>query len=252
MKISSFVVSLGAEAVWAPGRVGMLYRDLVPDHQGGSVVASQIRIEAGGAVADYVHYHDVRFQAIYCYKGWVRVVYEDQGPSFVMRPGDCVLQPPGIRHRVLESSAGMEVIEVACPAGHPTFADHTMTLPTPVLRPLREFAGQRFVRHQGAEAGWQPWRLRGFECQDTGIAAATDGFASVRIVRATGSVVSEPLRHDTDVLFLFVLDGGLTLDVTGHTRTRLTAGDAVVLPSTLRCAIAERRAETALFEVAWP
>ena len=43
----SFVLSLGAEAAWAIGRVGMLYRDLVPDHQGGSVVASQIRIEAG-------------------------------------------------------------------------------------------------------------------------------------------------------------------------------------------------------------
>jgi quercetin dioxygenase-like cupin family protein len=40
---------------------------------------------------------------IYCHRGWVRVVYEDQGEPFVMHPGDCVLQPPGIRHRVLEA-----------------------------------------------------------------------------------------------------------------------------------------------------
>ena len=29
---------------------------------------------------------------IFVRAGWVRVVYEDAGPSFVMRPGDCVLQ----------------------------------------------------------------------------------------------------------------------------------------------------------------
>ena len=247
-----FVVSRAAEAVWAPGRVGMLYRDLVPDRQGGSVVASQIRIEADGPVADYVHHHDVRFQAIYCYKGWVRVVYEDQGPPFVLQPGDCVLQPPGIRHRVIESSARMEVIEVACPSGHETFADHDLTLPTPELRPLREFAGQRFVRHQASKAQWRSWRLPGFECQDAGIAAATDGFASVRRVRATRTAASEPWRHDADFLFVFVLEGELSLEVDGQARPRLTAGDAVVLPSTLRYALADRSAETTLLEVAWP
>ena len=67
--------------------------------------------------------------------GWVRVVYEDQGPPFVVEAGDCVLQPPGIRHRVLESSAGLEVVEVTCPAAHPTHADHDMTLPTPAVAP---------------------------------------------------------------------------------------------------------------------
>lgn len=83
---------------------------------------------------DYVHFHKVRFQMIYCYKGWVRVVYEDQGPPLVMRAGDCVLQPPRIRHRVLESSPGLEVIEIGCPAEHETFADHDLQLPTPVVQ----------------------------------------------------------------------------------------------------------------------
>ena len=48
----------------------------------------------------------------------------------MMREGDCVLQPPGIKHRVLESSAGLEVIEVACPAEHETTRDHEIDLPT--------------------------------------------------------------------------------------------------------------------------
>jgi quercetin dioxygenase-like cupin family protein len=50
----------------------------------------------------------VRFQMIYCRKGRVEVVYEGQGPSFTLYPGDCVLQPPGIRHRVLQSAEDLE------------------------------------------------------------------------------------------------------------------------------------------------
>ena len=53
---------------------------------------------------------------IYCYKGWVRVVHEDQRPSFILQAGDCVLQPPEIRHQVLECSPGLEVIEISSPA----------------------------------------------------------------------------------------------------------------------------------------
>lgn len=42
--------------------------------------------------------------------------------------------PPCIRHRVLESSAGAEVVEIGSPAEYITMADHTMTL-TARLRP---------------------------------------------------------------------------------------------------------------------
>ncbi|HEY6461485.1 MAG TPA: hypothetical protein VIY73_15065, partial [Polyangiaceae bacterium] len=113
----SFVLtSAGDEASWVRGRAGMRYRDLVPDRRGGRFIASHIQLREGGPVPDYVHFHEVRFQVIYCRAGWVRVVYEDQGPPFVLDAGDCVLQPPRIRHRVLESSAGAEVIEVGSPA----------------------------------------------------------------------------------------------------------------------------------------
>ena len=94
-----------------------------------------------------------------------------------------MLQPPEIRHRVLRSSPGSEVIEIGCPALHETFADHAMTLPTPHLLPERDFGGQRFVRHVAAAATWLPWRASGFEMRDTGIAAATDGLAGARVVR---------------------------------------------------------------------
>jgi quercetin dioxygenase-like cupin family protein len=230
----------------------MLYRDLVADRQGGSMVASHVRIQTAGPVADYVHHHRVRFQAIYCYKGWVRVVYEDQGPPFVLQPGDCVLQPPGIRHRVLESSAGLEVVEVASPAEHETFADHDLPLPTGTLRPHRTFEGQRFVRHQASAAIWQPYGLDGFESRDTGIAEASGGLASVQVLRAVGTPTSRWHRHDAEPRFLFLLAGRLTLRLDGRQSHPLTEGDALVIPSTQPCAFAECSAGTELLEVAWP
>ena len=249
----SFVLSAGRDdAIWGTGRAGMRYRDLVPDRQGGSFIASHIRIPDGGPVPDYVHYHKIRFQMIYCYRGWVRVVYEDQGPPFLLQAGDCVLQPPRIRHRVLESSPGLEVIEISCPAEHDTLADHELALPTPSVRPRRDFQGQLFVRHQAAAATWRPWRLTSFECRDTGIDAATDGLASVRVARPSGTPVPQFCRHDAELLFLFVLEGGLTLHCEDRDSCRLAAGDSLVLPATMSYAFAECSRELELLEVAMP
>ena len=103
----------------------MLYRDLIPGRLGGRYIASHISIPEGGPVADWVHFHRIALQMIYVRRGWVRVVYEDQGEPFVMREGDLVLQPPEIRHRVLESSAGLEVVEISAPRS---------TRPSPTMR----------------------------------------------------------------------------------------------------------------------
>jgi hypothetical protein len=48
----------------------MQYRDLLPSRLGGRYIASHIRIPDGGPVPDYVHYHRVRFQMIFCKAGW--------------------------------------------------------------------------------------------------------------------------------------------------------------------------------------
>ncbi len=197
---------------WRTGRAGMQYRDLIPGRLGGAAIASQIRIPAGGAVPDYVHYHRVRFQMIYCRAGWVRVVYEDQGPPFVLEAGDCVLQPPGIRHRVLEASPGLEVIEIGAPAEHETFVDHALSLPTGRLAPERRFGGQRFVRHRARDAAWRPWRLDGVASRDTGIAAATDDLADVRVVRASREIATTLSPRASECLIFFVLQGELGLN----------------------------------------
>ncbi len=237
---------------WIVGRAGMHYRDLIPGHLGGRIIASHIRIPGGGPVPDMVHYHAVGFQLIFCYRGWVNLVYEDQGPPFILGAGDCVIQPPEIRHRVLEASENLEVIEVGVPAEHVTTIDHDLTLPTPARNPDRVFGGQKFRHHKAAEAVWQPWRIAGFETRDTGIADATLGVASVQVARRRDSASEQTTSHQTDILFTFVLEGAMTLRARGRDSQALTAGDAFVIPPDTRTAYANCSSDLELLEVSLP
>lgn len=245
------VVRAAGAAAWRTGRAGMQYRDLVPDRQGGRYIASHIRIPDGGPVPDYVHFHAIRFQIIYCHKGWVRVVYQDQGEPFVMRPGDCVLQPPGIRHRVLEASPGLEVIELGMPAVHATHVDHDLALPTPgAADPDRAYGGQRFVRFQATGARFAPAALAGFDACELGIAAATGGLGAVSLLRpahGTGSVRAAH-RHDAELWFHVVLRGELTLD----DHHRLAEADAFTIPAGRPFTWSDPSADLELLEVALP
>ena len=225
-----FVISrLGGADAWGTGRASMQYRDLIPSRLGGRFIASHIRIPEGGPVPDYVHYHRVRFQMIFCKAGWVRVVYEDQGAPLVMHAGDCVLQPPEIRHQVLEASPGMEVIEIGSPAVHETLADHDLALPNDRLDPERCFSGQRFMHHVAQEAKWRPWRIAGFEARETGIAAATKGLAGVQVIRSSGGH-SGTIRHHGEFHFLFVLRSGLGVG-NGTGRNQLRENESCVIPA---------------------
>ena len=226
------VSKLSAEVSMTTGRAGMIYRDLIPGRLGGRVIASHIHIPNGGPVPDYVHYHRVKFQMIYCKSGWVRVVYEDQGESFVMHAGDCVLQPPEIRHRVLESSDNLEVIEISSPAEHETFAEHEITLPTSTLNPDRDFSGQKFVRHIATETQWQPWRFPGFVSRNTGIDMATAGFASAETVRGEVGATITDTKKSHELFFVFVLNGSVSLSTKdSNQKTILNINSSVALPS---------------------
>src|SRR5499426_135735 len=228
-----FVISRpGATSdAWYVGRAGMQYRDLIPGRLGGRFIASHIRIPDGGETQDYVHYHKALFQMIYCKAGWARVVYEDQGPPFALEAGDCVLQPPEIRHRVLESSPGLEVIEVACPAEYETCADNEMRLPTRDVLPERLFGGQRFVRHRARESSWEPWRLDGFKARDTGVAASTNGLAAARVVKSNSAITAMAQAHAGELLFLFILQGEIRIDSRVQGNHQLLAGDSCAIPA---------------------
>jgi mannose-6-phosphate isomerase-like protein (cupin superfamily) len=229
----SFVVTRNDPGAWRVGRAGMQYRDLIPDRQGGRFIASHIRIPNGGPVPDYVHYHAVRFQMIYCFKGWVRLVYEDQGEPFVMKEGEHLLQPPKIRHRVLECSPGLEVIEIGSPAIHTTHGDGRTILPTSTVRREREFDGQRFV-----------WCRSGEE----GISRASGGRANARVLTTAGT--SEG-THDAELFFGFVLSGAMTVTCDGA-EERIGAADAFAIPAQRRFELAKGTPDLAWLEVTLP
>jgi quercetin dioxygenase-like cupin family protein len=228
----------------------MQYRDLGPSRLGGAVIASHIRIPDGGPVPDMVHFHKVGFQLIFCIKGWVDVVYEDQGPKIRLTAGDCFIQPPEIRHRVLEASDGIEVIEIGVPAEHVTEIDHVMTLPTPHLRPDREWQGQRFVFNQGAKGQFAPFRIPGFVARDTTINHNTKGVASVMVARPQGT--APWTNHAGDILFTFVLSGQMTLEGEGKDPYRLSPGDAFVIPPGLATRYSDTTPDLELLEVSLP
>jgi mannose-6-phosphate isomerase-like protein (cupin superfamily) len=221
-------------AGFGEGRAGMQYRDLISDRYGGCFIASHIRIVDGGPVADYVHHHHIRFQMIFCVRGWVNVVYEDQGPPILLEAGDCFLQPPHIRHRVLESSDNMEVVEIACPAEHETCVDHDIALPTECVNPERNFGGQKFVFHSAKKSPWLPWHVAGFEYQDTGINDATNGIANAVVVRASGAADDLSLMHDEEIRFLFVLQGKASF-AQGNERCELGPDSSCAIPAGLPC-----------------
>lgn len=207
------------------GRAGLLYRDLIPSRLGGRYIASHISIPEGGLVADWIHYHRVALQMIHVRRGWVQVVYEDQGEPFVMTEGDLVLQPPEIRHRVLESSEGLEVVEVTAPALHATFADHELELPNGSV-PERSFGGQCFLRHVADHSRWCP--LYGGEAQETGLGMATAELSNARTIRpGAGDRIDFP-AHAGELVFGFVLDGSASLEFRG--RHEVNGANSFVIP----------------------
>ncbi len=219
---------------WVTGRAGMRYRDLVPGRHGGAYIASHIHVPVGGPVPDYVHHHDIAYQLIFCHRGWVRVIYQDQGPSFVMEPGHCVLQPPGIRHQVLEASDDLYVVEITCPAEHRTNLDHDLALPTEAVLPDRSYGGQRFVHHR-ADQPWSAAPENGFIEQRTAIDDATDGLAQVRLLEAAendGGRAELPLGHSDDFRFLFVVGGAADFRSSDPSVEALREGSSVSVPPT--------------------
>jgi uncharacterized RmlC-like cupin family protein len=120
----AFIVNhVGEEAFKIDGlRRYARYRDLgVKDATHGMVVAHVIRFipPCDPKEVSKEHYHDTEFQMIYVLKGWITSSFEDQG-THTMKAGDAWLQPPRIKHKVLDYSDDCEVLEIVMPANFKT------------------------------------------------------------------------------------------------------------------------------------
>lgn len=86
----------------------------------GAAVAHVIRFVPPCTEAVRVwHTHDVEFQMIYVLKGWITTEMEGHAPVR-METGSSWLQPPKIRHRVVDYSPDCEVLEIVLPADFET------------------------------------------------------------------------------------------------------------------------------------
>ena len=119
----SFTVSHLNELDFKPDglRTYALYRDLgIAKATGGLCQAHVIRLLS--PCTDEVrkrHVHAAELQLIYVLKGWVKNEFEGQGVQ-MMSAGSCFLQPPGIKHTVLDYSADVELLEIIVPADFKT------------------------------------------------------------------------------------------------------------------------------------
>jgi mannose-6-phosphate isomerase-like protein (cupin superfamily) len=118
----TFVAShLDANAFEGGLRSYAKYRDLgIAAATNGLAVAHVIKMipPCDPAVVSKRHYHDVEFQMIYVLKGWISGEYD--GETVTMREGSCWLQPPKIKHTVLDYSHDCELLEIILPADFAT------------------------------------------------------------------------------------------------------------------------------------
>ena len=123
-----FVAALADEAKFEKGLRGCFeYRDLgVGNATEGQFHAAVSRVQPGAKGAQEIrttgmHRHLCDFQMFYVLKGWVTMVYENEG-EFTFREGDCCMQPAGIAHNEIQCSADFECLEIYSPAVHKTVA----------------------------------------------------------------------------------------------------------------------------------
>ena len=105
-------------------RTYALYRDLgIAAATGGLCQAHVIRLLS--PCTDEVrkrHSHEPELQLVYVLQGWVKNEFEGEGVQ-MMSAGSCWLQPPGIKHRVLDYSADAELLEIIVPAEFKTIEE---------------------------------------------------------------------------------------------------------------------------------
>jgi len=93
------------------------YRDLgMSKATGGLLQAHVIRMvpPCDPAVVSKRHFHDVDLQMIYVLNGWIKGEYD--GEVMTLHKGAAWLQPPRIKHTVLDYSEDCELLEIVVPA----------------------------------------------------------------------------------------------------------------------------------------
>jgi quercetin dioxygenase-like cupin family protein len=102
-----------------PGRREFLeFRDLgVESASGGRMRAQMLSVVPGAKVPKLTgwHYHTCQSQIVHVLKGWMDLEYED-GRRLLVKAGDTLFTPGGMRHNELAISDDLELFEIFVPA----------------------------------------------------------------------------------------------------------------------------------------
>jgi mannose-6-phosphate isomerase-like protein (cupin superfamily) len=128
-EVWDYVHNKASDADWTEGLRDIFeYRDLgIKGGTKGDYVAHIVKAN-GKKSADEVqqwHVHDCNFQFVYVLEGWAVFEYEGQGVRKIQK-GDCILQTPNLKHREIECSDDLEILEIVAPAN---FETHVVEAP---------------------------------------------------------------------------------------------------------------------------
>lgn len=202
------------------------------------------------------HVHDVDFQMVYLFKGWISYEFEGVGP-IVMRPGSAWTQPPGIRHTVTGYSDDCELMELVMPVEYATIdVDPAGTSPdeaNPIDHLLtRNAVPQRFVVGRPDDpvapaAGFPPRTMQ----RDFGFSAATDGLVDGCELRfGTDGTGDAATALPPNVLRLsYVLDGSLEVSEDGGPPVSMGRGTCWLERPETRCPLLSWTAGARMFQI---
>ncbi len=61
------------------------------------------------------HWHDMDVHAVFVIRGHITFRYRDVPGEFVVRAGECITQPAGVPHNVIDRSDDLELLELTLP-----------------------------------------------------------------------------------------------------------------------------------------
>jgi mannose-6-phosphate isomerase-like protein (cupin superfamily) len=98
-------------------RADVEYRDLgLAAATGGRIGAKHIRAIRPFEKETGWHWHDMTGHFVFVIRGWIKFRYAGAPDEVVVRKGDCLSQPGGVAHNVIDRSDDLELIEINMPA----------------------------------------------------------------------------------------------------------------------------------------
>lgn len=247
---------------WEVGSDGSLFRNLTDSLEFSLIDIKQEKACQQQSLTEYSIYHDLKFHMLHCLQGSVRLVYELQGPPFVFSAGDILLEPPLIRHQVLEKSTDLRILEFSSPVERATYAEFETQLPTYNYDPEAKFCGQNFKHFRRQDAiftnAFGMWASNCWKCCNTLVDEASGNKLSAVIYVLDDSrpisalATNTYFKHSAGMLYFRIIAGYMDIFINLARSKKHYAGSTVILNSTDAVKIGRCSANIEFVAVATP